>query len=102
MPSYQKISRKGDILTFRIICDEMEKGVPAHVEEQAYLLGAKGFEGESEDELMSRVAHHINDGIALRAEPEEKKLFVEEPIVVAIPKEDLPYVEEAVVEEETT
>lgn len=50
MPKFQKISSKDSRVTFTVFCDD------GHMETQTYALA----NGESEKELMARVALHIN------------------------------------------
>ena len=81
MPSIQKIKRTGDVIEFRVICDN------GYTESKTYKLGSAGFENETEEQLMSRVAHHMNDELLDR----ENDLAEtgRSPIVEAIPKEEL-------------
>ena len=98
MPSYQKIQREGNMVTFRVICDPTEKGAVPHEETVTYCLGTKGYEDETEQQLMSRVAHHVSDSFKVVSEPAEEKVSeTPEKVVKAIAKDKLPYVEEKAV-----
>lgn len=54
MPKFQKLSKDGNITTFRVISDDGVEEVRSSI----------CLPGESEEQMMSRHAHHHNDELA--------------------------------------
>lgn len=69
MPKFQKIELVDSILTFRVICDD------GYEETQKYALS-----NETENELMGRVAVHMN---------KERMAMVEQPSMEEVPSEPI-------------
>jgi hypothetical protein len=81
MPRYQKISSNGSITTFRVISDSGLSEVRSSV----------CLSGETEDQMMSRHAHHHNDElIAARARLDAALLAAPGQERAAIAKDSLP------------
>ncbi len=93
MPKFQKVSLQGPKITFTVFCDD------GHAETQTYLLE----EGEQENDLMTRVALHINSERMVKVE-ELPTLEVEaEPVMeVSVSKEGKLTVKEVSEEKEST
>lgn len=83
MPKYQKLSEKDGFITFIVISDDNK------VEEVTSIL----LDGETEEQMMSRHAHHFNDQITARAAEMAKAQLPNSAPQAALPKASLPNVE---------
>lgn len=83
MPKFQKLSEKDGFVTFNVISDDNK------VEEVTSIL----INGETEEQMMSRHAHHFNDQLKARAAVEANAQLPADAPQAALPKATLPIVE---------
>lgn len=83
MPKFQKLSEKDGFVTFNVISDDNK------VEEVTSIL----LDGETEEQMMSRHAHHFNDQLAARAAEMANAQLPNSAPQAALPKASLPVVE---------
>lgn len=81
MPKYQKLSEQDGFVTFNVISDDNK------VERVTSIL----LDGETENQMMSRHAHHFNDQLIARAAAQAAaQLPNTAPTTTALPKAALP------------
>lgn len=83
MPKYQKLSEKDGVTEFIVYADDGSSEPRSSI----------CLEGETEDQMMSRVANHHNDELLKLASVQEIVTEKPEPIKEAIPEKDLPVIE---------
>lgn len=83
MPKYQKLSENDGFVTFKVISDDN------NVEEVTSIL----LNGETEEQMMSRHAHHFNDQLIARSAAQAAAKLPNTAPTAAIPKAALPNVE---------
>lgn len=81
MPKYQEISTVGAVTKFNVICTD------GYEEEQTY----ECLEGEAKEQMMSRVAWHVEDtraaaSLSVLSLTKPMEPVVQPPIVDALPK----------------
>ena len=83
MPKYQKLSEKDGVTEFVVYADDGSS------EKRSSIC----IDGETEDEMMSRVANHHNEELLKAAPPQAMPIANPEPVKDAIPNKDLPVVD---------
>ena len=83
MPKYQKLSEQDGVTEFIVYADDGSS------EKRSSIC----IDGETEDQMMSRVANHHNDELKKLAPAAEIPVANPEPIKDAIPNKDLPVVD---------